>query len=126
MSPANGEQREDHGLFGPDTVAWKVVGHPVALIGGLRALLIQSLHPLAMAGVAQHSDYRERPLKRLQRTAEYVAVVTFGDTEQAHEIAARVRRVHRHVKGVDPVTGKRYSAEDPETALYVHCAEVHS
>jgi uncharacterized protein (DUF2236 family) len=53
-------------------------------------------------------------------------VVTFGDTEQAHEIAGRVRRVHRKVKGVDPVTGKRYSAEDPEIALYVHCTEVHS
>ena len=120
-------ERRDHGLFGPGSATWRVHSSPaVALVGGLRSLIVQSFHPLAMAGVAQHSDYREKPLKRLQRTAEYVAVVTFGDTEQAHEIAARVRRVHRRVKGVDPVTGKRYSAEDPETALYVHCAEVHS
>ena len=119
--------RRDHGLYGPGSVTWRVHSSPaVALVGGLRSLIVQSLHPLAMAGVAQHSDYREKPLKRLQRTAEYVAVVTFGDTEQAHEIAARVRRVHSRVKGVDPVTGKRYSAEDPEIALYIHSTEVHS
>jgi uncharacterized protein (DUF2236 family) len=120
-------ERRDHGLFGPGSATWRVHSSPaVGLVGGLRSLIVQSFHPLAMAGVAQHSDYRQRPLKRLQRTAEYVAVVTFGDTEQAHAIAARVRRVHRRVKGVDPVTGKRYSADDPDTALYVHCTEVHS
>lgn len=120
-------ERRDDGLFGPGSATWRVHSSPaVALVGGLRSLITQSLHPLAMAGVAQHSDYRERPLKRLQRTAEYVAVVTFGDTEQAHAIAARVRRVHKRVKGVDPVTGKHYSAEDPDTALYVHCTEVHA
>jgi uncharacterized protein (DUF2236 family) len=120
-------ERRDDGLYGPGSVTWRVHSSPaVALVGGLRSLIVQSLHPLAMAGVAQHSDYRERPLKRLQRTAEYVAVVTFGDTEQAQRIAARVRRVHQKVKGTDPVTGRRYSASDPETALYVHATEVHS
>lgn len=115
------------GYLGPDSVTWRVHSSPaVALVGGLRALLVQSLHPLAMAGVAQHSDYRVRPLKRLQRTAEYVATTTFGSREQADEAAARVRRVHRKVRGIDPVTGKVYSAEDPETALWVHCVEVHS
>lgn len=119
--------RRDDGLFGPGSVTWRVHSSPaVALVGGLRSLIVQSFHPLAMAGVAQHSDYREKPLKRLQRTAEYVAVVTFGDTEQAEQIAARVRRVHRKVKGIDPVTGKPYSAEDPEIALYIHSTEVHS
>jgi uncharacterized protein (DUF2236 family) len=120
-------ERRDDGLFGPGSATWRVHSSPaVGLVGGLRSLIVQSFHPLAMAGVAQHSDYRERPLKRLRRTAEYVAVVTFGDTEQAQRIAARVRRVHRKVKGIDPVTGRRYSADDPETALYVHCTEVHS
>jgi uncharacterized protein (DUF2236 family) len=115
------------GYLGPDSVTWRVHSSPaVALVGGLRALLIQSLHPLAMAGVAQHSDYRARPLKRLQRTAEYVATTTFGTTEQADAAAARVRRVHRKVRGIDPVTGKAYSADDPDTALWVHCVEVHS
>src|SRR3954452_4029979 len=120
-------ERRDDGLFGPGYATWRVHFSPaVALVGGLRSLIVQSLHPLAMGGVAEHSDYRRRPLKRLQRTAEYVAVVTFGDTEQAQKIAARVRKVHRKVHGTDPVTGRPYSAADPDTALYVHMTEVHS
>ena len=71
------------------------IGHPAALVGGLRALQIQALHPLAMAGVAQHSDYLEDPLSRLQRTAGYVSTVTFGTREEAEAAAAIVRRVHR-------------------------------
>ncbi len=115
------------GLFGPDSVTWRVHGSPaVTLVGGLRALVIQALHPLAMAGVAQHSDYRERPLKRLQRTAEFVAVTTFGSAQDAERAAAIVRHVHRKVVGIDPVTGRPYSAADPETALWIHCAEIHS
>src|SRR5437763_5764562 len=126
MTPANGVARQDHGLFGPDTVAWKVIGHPVALIGGMRALIIQSLHPLAMAGVAQHSDYRGRALDRLRRTAAYVTATTFGDTETAYAAAARVRAVHRRVHGVDPVTRRPYTADDPDTQPWAHCAQWHS
>ena len=113
-------------MLGPDSVAWKVIGHPVALVGGLRALIIQSLHPLAMAGVAQHSDYRHRSLERLRRTAYYVSATTFGDVETAHAAARRVKAMHRKVKGIDSVTGRAYSAEDPETQLWVHCVEWHS
>jgi uncharacterized protein (DUF2236 family) len=116
----------DHGLFGPDSVTWRVHGHPAMLIGGMRALIIQSMHPLAMAGVFQHSDFRSKPLHRLRRTAQYVATTTFGDTDAAQEAAARVRDIHRHIHGTDPVTGRAYSAEDPETLLWVHCVEVHS
>jgi uncharacterized protein (DUF2236 family) len=107
-------------------VAWKVVGHQVSLVGGLRSLIVQSLHPLAMAGVAQHSDYRNRSLERLRRTAHYVAATTFGDTETAYAAARRVKSIHRKVRGTDPVTGLSYSAEDPETQLWVHCVEWHS
>lgn len=117
----------DSGLFGPGSATWKVHGDPtVALVGGLRALVIQSLHPLAMAGVAEHSDYRERPLKRLQRTAEFVATTTFGTTAEAQRAARRVRAVHKRVRGTDPVTGRRYSADDPHTQVWVHTVEVHS
>lgn len=116
----------DGGVLGPDAVAWPVVSHPGALIGGLRALIIQSLHPLAMAGVAQHSDYRHRALGRLRRTAAYVAAGVFGDTATAHEAAARVRGVHAKVRGTDPVTGRPYSADDPDTQVWVHCVEWHS
>jgi uncharacterized protein (DUF2236 family) len=96
------------------------------MIGGMRALLIQSLHPLAMAGVAQHSDYRTRGLYRLRRTVRYVLTVTYGDTEAAQAAGALVRKVHEQIRGVDPVTGRTYSATDPETLLWVHCVEVHS
>lgn len=116
----------DDGLFGPGSVTWRVHASPAMLIGGLRALLIQTLHPLAMAGVAQHSDYRTRGLHRLRRTTQYVLTVTFGDTASAEAAGARVRRVHQSIRGVDPVTGRAYSAEDPETLLWVHCTEVHS
>ncbi len=116
----------DEGLFGPRSIAWRVIGHPVALVGGLRSLLIQSLHPLAMAGVANHSDYKRRPIARLRGTASYVAATTFGSTEQALAAAARVRRIHAKVRGIDAVTGKPYSADDPETQLWVHCVEWHS
>jgi uncharacterized protein (DUF2236 family) len=118
-------ERED-GLLGPESVAWRVIGHPVSIVGGLRSLIVQALHPLAMAGVAQHSDYRRRPLDRLRRTSHYVAATTFGDRATAEAAAARVRRIHKRVRGVDPVTGSRYSADHPDTQLWVHCVEWHS
>jgi uncharacterized protein (DUF2236 family) len=116
----------DQGLFGPESMAWKVIGHPVSIVGGVRALIVQSLHPLAMAGVAQHGDYRNRSLDRLRRTAYYVSATTFGDTVTAHAAADRVKRMHRRVRGMDPVTGRAYSADDPDTQLWVHCVEWHS
>jgi uncharacterized protein (DUF2236 family) len=116
----------DRGLFGPDSVTWKVHGHPAMLVGGMRALMIQALHPHALAGVVQHSDFREKPLHRLKRTAQYVATTTYADTKTAREAGEHVRRVHRHINGIDPVTGQRYSAEDVDTLLWVHCVEVHS
>jgi uncharacterized protein (DUF2236 family) len=118
--------REDHGLFGPQSITWRVVGHQASIVGGLRSLIIQSLHPLAMAGVAEFSDYRSRPLLRLQRTSRYVAATTFGTTEQAHAAAAAVRRIHKRVHGVDPVTGLPYSADDAATQVWVHTVEMHS
>lgn len=131
MSPAKrGGARQakpvDYGLFGPGSVTWKVHSNPVMIVGGLRALLIQALHPLAMAGVAQYSDFRSDPLRRLRGTSAYVHAVTFGDTRAARAAAARVKRLHRRVQGVDPVTGRRFSAMDHETLLWVHCVEVHS
>ena len=116
----------DEGLFGPGSVTWRVHASPAMLIGGMRALIIQALHPLAMAGVFQHSDFRERPMFRLRRTAEYVATTTFGDTATAEAAGARVRHIHQFIRGTDPVTGREYSARDPETLLWVHCVEVHS
>jgi uncharacterized protein (DUF2236 family) len=116
----------DWGLFGPDSISWRIHSSPVLLVGGLRALIIQSLNPLAMAGIGQHSDYLARPLSRLRRTAEYVATVVYGDTASAQRAAEMVERLHSRVEGIDPVTGSQYSAADIETKLWVHCVEVHS
>jgi uncharacterized protein (DUF2236 family) len=119
-------RRQDDGLFGPGSVTWRIHANPVMIVGGLRALMIQALHPLAMAGVAQHSDFRNDPLRRLHGTARYVEAVTFGDTATAVEAAGRVKRIHQRVKGIDTVTGQPYSADDPETMVWVHCVEIHS
>jgi uncharacterized protein (DUF2236 family) len=122
----NGVAVRDQGLFGPESVTWRVVGHQASIVGGLRSLIIQSLHPLAMAGVAQFSDYRRRPLLRLQRTAAYVAATTFGTTAEARDAAAKVRRIHKRVRGLDPVTGLAYSADDATIQVWVHTVEMHS
>jgi uncharacterized protein (DUF2236 family) len=116
----------DVGLFGPDSVTWKIHGDPSSLIGGLRALLVQALNPRAMAAVDQHSDFRTDPWGRLRRTSDYLTATTFGDTATAHRWAARVQAVHKRVHGTDPVTGREYRADDPELLLWVHAVEVES
>lgn len=125
-SLASGRVAKRDGFFAPESVSWRVVGHPVAVVGGMRALIIQALHPLAMAGVTQYSDFRRNPMKRLRGTSAYVAAVVFGDREAALAAVARVKALHERVRGVDPVTRKPFSANDPETMLWVHCVEIHS
>ena len=98
---------------------------PAMLVGGLAALLLQTLHPLAMAGVAEHSNYRDDPLGRLRRTAAFVGATTFGTKAQAQEAIDQVKRVHRRVRGVAP-DGRPYSANDPELLTWVHAAEMWS
>jgi uncharacterized protein (DUF2236 family) len=94
-------------------------------VGGLRALLMQSLHPLAMAGVAAHSGYRGDPWGRLQRTGHFLAVTTFGSAADAEAMVARVRAIHTRVRGVAP-DGRPYSASDPHLLKWVHLVEVDS
>ncbi len=116
----------DPGIFGPQSVTWRVHADPLLALGGLRALLLQALHPLAMAGVAAHSEFRADPWGRLVRTARYVGTVTYGTTADAHRAAARVRGLHRTVTGVEPVSNRAYSASDPELLTWVHVTEVDS
>lgn len=111
--------------FGPDAPIRRVHMDSSMFIGGLRALLLQSLHPLAMAGVAQHSDYRTDPWGRLQRTSLYLAVTTFGVAEDAERAVAKVRGIHRRVHGVAP-DGRPYRADDPHLLKWVHLAEIDS
>lgn len=110
----------DAGLFGPGSVTWEVHSHPASIVGGMTALLIQALHPLAMAGVEQHSDYRKDPWGRLYRTSEYLMTATFGTEAEARAAGAQVQQVHQRVQGVDPVTGKAYRADDPELLAWIH------
>jgi uncharacterized protein (DUF2236 family) len=94
-------------------------------IGGLRALLVQALHPLAMAGVAQHSDFRNDPWGRLQRTADFLAATTFGPADLAAATIARINHVHSFVKGTT-TDGIPYSARDPHLLRWVHIVEAES
>jgi len=103
----------------------RVHGDASMFVGGLRALLLQSLHPLAMAGVAEHSDYRGDPWGRLQRTSTFLAVTTFGPAEDAQRAVDKVRGIHRRVRGT-AADGRPYEASDPHLLEWVHIAEVSS
>ena len=120
------ERPADVGLFGPRSLVWRVHRDRTFPLAGMRSLMVQALHPLAMAGVAQHSDWRRDPFGRLAATSGYVLSVTYGDTAAVNASAARVRAVHTHVRGTDGVTGLDYSAEDPELLLWVHAGMVDS
>ena len=115
----------DAGLFGPDSVTWRVHADISMFVGGISALMLQTLHPLAAAAVAEHSRYREEPLQRLSRTASFVAATTYGSTAVADSAIATVRAVHRRVVGVAP-DGRPYAANDPELLTWVHVAEAVS
>lgn len=117
--------RDDPGLFGPGSSAWRIHGDAAMFVGGLRALLLQTLHPLAMAGVAEHSDYKEDPWGRLHRTGRFVGATTFGKTPVAEQQIAMVRRVHDRVVGT-AADGRPYAANDPHLLLWVHITEVDS
>jgi len=120
------EEAADDGYFGPASVAWRVSTDLASPVAGLRSLLMQALHPLAMAGVDQHSGWRRDPAGRLAATSAYLATVTFGERAVARQAAARVRRIHDHVRGTDTVTGRPYAAGDPALLLWVHAALVQS
>src|ERR1700712_5812974 len=96
----------DPGLFGPDSVTWRIHGDPSMLVGGFRALMLQAVHPLVMAGFDDNSLFRGDPWGRLQRTGEWVATVTFGTTAEAERAGARLRGGHRRLApGLGPETG---------------------
>jgi uncharacterized protein (DUF2236 family) len=120
------EQPADDGFFGPASITWRISGDLSAPVAGLRALLLQALHPLAMAGVDQHSDWRRDPVGRLAATSAYLSTVSFGEQAAAERAASRVRKIHARVSGVDEVTGRPYAATDPALLLWVHASLVDS
>ena len=113
------------GFFGPASVTWRMGADLASPVTGLRSLLMQALHPLAMAGVDQHGRRRD-PVGRLAATMAYLTTVAFGDRAAAMQAAARVRRSHDPVHGTDAVTGHPYVAGDPAVLLWVHAALVDS
>ncbi len=116
----------DLGLFGPDSVSWRVHAEPILWVAGLRALYLQSLLPRAIAGVVQNSDYRNDPWGRLMRTAEYVGTVVYGTTDDARRAGARIRGLHARLRARDPETGEEFRIDEPELLRWVHVTEVES
>ncbi|MGH3738487.1 MAG: oxygenase MpaB family protein [Micromonosporaceae bacterium] len=116
----------DLGLFGPESVSWRVQAEPILWFAGLRALYLQALHPVAVAGVVQNSDYRTDAWGRLIRTADYVGYVVYGTTAEAQRAAARVRGIHRRLRGRHPDTGEEFRVDRPDLLRWVHVTEVES
>lgn len=116
---------DDPGLFGPDSVTWRLHEDSCLIAGGLRALMLQTMHPLAMAGIAQHSRYRTDPLGRLATTASYVGTAVYGTTAEVGDAVAAVKRAHERVVGT-AADGRPYAANDPELLAWVHHTLVDS
>jgi uncharacterized protein (DUF2236 family) len=120
----------DRGTTGPDSMVWLVARERAVTLGGLSALLLQVAHPLVAAGVAEHSTFQTEPLHRLRRTLELLLVTTFGDQQQATEMANSVRQVHRSIRGTTSHSagrwqaGTHYSAMNPELCMWVYATLV--
>jgi uncharacterized protein (DUF2236 family) len=109
----------DPGLFGPESATWPVMGDAAAIVGGIRALLIQTAHPEVVAGVRDHSSYRADPLGRLSRTTSYVTATAYGAMPEVDAALGTVRRAHVPVEGTSE-RGISYSAGGPAQASWVH------
>jgi uncharacterized protein (DUF2236 family) len=117
------ERRADQGLFGPQSVCWRVHrDFSAMMIGGTAALLMQMLHPSALAGVWDHTNFRQDPTGRLRRTARFIAATTYGSRQQAIDSIGKVRTIHSRVHGILP-DGSAYTANDPALLTWVHTAE---
>ncbi len=114
------------GLFGPKSAIWQVHGDFTSMLcGGISALLLQMLHPLALAGVWDHSRFREDIFGRLRRTSQFISATTFGTTDDAERLIAKVQGIHQRISGVAP-DGTPYRASDPALLTWVHVAECSS
>jgi uncharacterized protein (DUF2236 family) len=114
----------DLGLFGPASVTWQLHAEPAMWLAGIRSLYLQALHPKAVAGIVQNSDFQADPLGRLVRTANFVGAATYCPRDEVARHAARVRDVHRSLRAT--YAGQTFRIDEPELLLWVHCAEVSS
>jgi uncharacterized protein (DUF2236 family) len=125
-TPRSRTGRDDVGLFGPDSVTWRLHGEPILWLAGLRALLLQTLLPRTLAGVLQNSNFREDPWGRLMRTARFYGEVVYGTTEVAQAAGARVRRIHSSMSGVDPASGKTFRIDEADLLRWVYVTATES
>jgi uncharacterized protein (DUF2236 family) len=118
----------DQGLFGEESLTWRVHVELIMWIGGLRALYLQSLHPRVMRGTFQNSALfdKKKAWARFIRTAQFVNIRTFGTTGEVAQAAGRVRAIHAGLTGFDPDTGREFRLDEPDGLLWVHCAEIDS
>lgn len=116
----------DPGFFGPDSITWEVNREMTVLFGGARSLLLNAAHPLVAAGARRTGGYRRDPWQRLIRTVRLQSTITFGTRSEARAAADQINRLHATINGIDPVTGQRYDALDPELLLWVHAGLVDS
>lgn len=120
------EPAGDRGLFGPESIAWKVHADFISMmIGGISSLVLQALHPKALAGVWDHSSFREDLKGRLGRTAFFIAATTYGSNEMANNAIHRVNQIHKKVTGLDEFN-EPYRADDPNLLAWVHLTETRS
>jgi uncharacterized protein (DUF2236 family) len=128
MSVVLDDTDTDTGLFGPHSLTWRVHLEPILYVGGIRALILQALHPWVMIGTYQNSALFDPPKAwaRFLRTAEFVGIRTYGTTAEVDAAAGRVRRIHSKLRGHDPATGRPFRLDDPDYLLWVHCGEIDS
>jgi uncharacterized protein (DUF2236 family) len=117
----------DHGLFGPQSVTWRIMSEPVMWVAGVRALYLQALHPRVMRATWQNSSFTRagQAWGRFTRTIEYVCIRTYGSTAEVERAGRRLRHLHASLRGTDE-DGSEFSLDEPELLLWVHCAEISS
>ena len=126
------DRTRDPGLFGPGSVTWRVMREPLLILGAGRALLMQAAHPLVAQGAIDHSGFATDPYGRLERTVEWVTLVSFGSAAEARRVSDRVLRLHRRVTGTLAAAnatascppGRPYTAADPALLRWVHASFV--
>ena len=117
----------DEGYFGPGSVTWRVHGDQSMALAGVRALLLQALHPLVMAGFDDNTVWFDDMWGRLQRTGDWVSTVTYGTTAEADRAGRTLRRIHASLpEGVEPESGLPYRVDDPDLLRWVHVTETES
>lgn len=121
------EPAEDYGFFGPDSIAWRVWSYPTSLtVGFQRAVVIEELDPFLVASVDATRAIWDRPRTRYDRTLRYFALVAFGDSRTTTKAADMLVKVHSKAVGIEPLSGRRYDANDPESQLWIHLTAWHS